>query len=578
MVKSCVQYLVALSLLITCFDHTFLFSQESAQADRRVDVVVFSFDRPMQLFAFLESAEKYLTGIGSMHVIYRSSSVAFENGYAEVIDSFPNAIFHKQSHESERDFKSFVLTAMQSASLYMMFAVDDLIVKDHVDLQVCTKALAEQQAWGFFLRLGKNINHCYMLDKVTPCPAGVDIGADMFSWEFSSGDGDWAYPNNTDMTIYLKEDILPFLQTDTYINPNSLEYKWQNWVVKNTKQKGICFQNSKNINVPLNVVNATSGCKQIVFTPLQLLEKFQQGLKIDITQYNQIKNSAPHADIQPTFVQRAEWQVDTVVFSYDRPLQLFAYLESAEKYLTGVHKTHVIYRSSSKNYEEGYKKVAQRFPKVIFHQQQETEESDFKSLVLAALYSSKSFCEYMMFAVDDLVVKDYTDVQVCTKALFEHKAWGFFLRLGKNIQYCYMLYRPTPCPKGEELGNNLFSWTFSQGDGDWGYPNNTDMTIYRKSDLKNCLNTEIFSNPNSMEICLQKLNNMGAKGICFSFSRNINIPINLVNLSGNRNNHSFTPQELLERFEQGLKMNISQFHQVTNVSPHVDYTPTFIAR
>lgn len=273
-----------------------------------------------------------------------------------------------------------------------------------------------------------------------------------------------------------------------------------------------------------------------------------------------------------------DMQVDVVVFSFDRPLQLYAYLESAERYLTGVNETHVIYRSSKFAYEQGYQIVAKRFPKVLFHRQSERPHDDFKPLVVASVYSDASTCPYIMFAVDDIVIKDDVNLEVCTKAMESNKAWGFFLRLGKNITHCYSLNSATPCPEGKDIGKTMFSWKFSKGDGDWGYPNNTDNTIYRKKDILSFLKNGNFKHPNSLEENWQGWRDMEGTGLCFVVSKNINIPMNLVNQSGNRCNHSFTPQELLVKFQQGLKMDIEPFYQVKNRSAHVDFTPTFIPR
>lgn len=271
-------------------------------------------------------------------------------------------------------------------------------------------------------------------------------------------------------------------------------------------------------------------------------------------------------------------RVDVIVFSFDRALQLYAYLESQEKYLTGVNDTHVVYRASSPEHENSYTQVSQRFPKVQFHKQSMTPQNDFKQLVWSSVYSNLSPCSYIMFAVDDLIVKDHVNLVGCTNALEAQKAWGFFLRLGKNINFCYMLNQATPPPACTDVGGGIFAWKFADGQGDWGYPNNVDMTIYRKKDIMAYLRNENYIHPNSLEANWQKWRDMKGKGLCFQTSKNINIPLNLVNPSTNRCNNSFTVPQLLLKFQQGQKINIQAFHQINNTSPHVDYMPTFIPR
>ena len=57
---------------------TFLFSMLCSAEYRKADLVVFSKDRPLQLYAFLESVETYITDLETISVIYRVTSSAYE--------------------------------------------------------------------------------------------------------------------------------------------------------------------------------------------------------------------------------------------------------------------------------------------------------------------------------------------------------------------------------------------------------------------------------------------------------------------------------------------------------------------
>ena len=190
---------------------------------------------------------------------------------------------------------------------------------------------------------------------------------------------------------------------------------------------------------------------------------------------------------------------DFIIFSYDRPMQLYALLESTEHYLTGIDCTTVIYRTSDIRFAHAYKIVQQRFAHVQFVSQGNNPQGDFKPLLMKALKESKS--SYILFAPDDIIVKNYADLQVCAKAMEEYNAYGFFLRLGTHLNASYAYAQPQPIPPLADLNNNLCSWTFADSDSkfDWGYPNNVDMTIYRKSETQTILETKSFTNPYTME-------------------------------------------------------------------------------
>jgi len=285
----------------------FLLATVSLQAKtKQADLVVFSYDRPMQLYACLESVEKYIIGLEKQHVIYRTSSEAFDKAYRVVEARFPNVIFHKQSKvEPHVDFKKFVLFSVYSklsSAEYVLFGVDDIIVKDTVDIEPCVKAMQKEEAWGFFLRLGKNITHTFSHGRDTPVPPGTTTKEQYFVWEFHQGQGDWCYPNTVDMTLYNKEKINKYLKTTDYTNPYFLEDKWAQ--VADYQKKGICSLQSKVINIPVNQVGAFANRCLNTYTPQELLKLFEQGLKIDIKAFYRIENRSAHADVPLSFIPR----------------------------------------------------------------------------------------------------------------------------------------------------------------------------------------------------------------------------------------------------------------------------------
>lgn len=272
-------------------------------------------------------------------------------------------------------------------------------------------------------------------------------------------------------------------------------------------------------------------------------------------------------------------QADLVVFSYDRPLQLYACLESVEKYLTGLELSHVIYRTSSPAFEKAYDEVKRRFPLVIFHRQSDDEPKvDFKKFVLASIYTKRSKAEYVLFGVDDIIVKDRVDLAECIQAMNKERAWGFFLRLGKNITYTYSHRRDTFMPAEALTTGGYIVWEFHQGQGDWCYPNTVDMTIYHKDKINKFLKETDYSNPYYLEDKWAQKADYKQKGICYQTSKVLNIPVNQVGDFVNPCLNSYTTLELLKFFEQGLKIDISPFYQVQNRSHHIDLPLTFISR
>lgn len=272
---------------------------------------------------------------------------------------------------------------------------------------------------------------------------------------------------------------------------------------------------------------------------------------------------------------------DFIIFSYDRPMQLYAFLESAEKYVKNLDSINIIYRVSNSDFELGYKIVKDRFINTKFYKQEVNDKNNnFKELLLKVTFNlTKS--DYLMYGVDDMIVTDYIDINDCIKYLEQEKAYGFFLRLGKNIIFNYTVDIACKVPELTEVNKNtgVYSWKFNTGTGDWGLPASTDMSIYRKKDCKEYFKKFGFINPNQFEDCWINSVDKNLIGLCYEFSKNINIPLNIVqDIKSHRSMNLGLPKDLLEIFLAGFKIDIFKFEKYRNKAPHEELFPEFIER
>lgn len=260
--------------------------------------------------------------------------------------------------------------------------------------------------------------------------------------------------------------------------------------------------------------------------------------------------------------------IDLVVYSFNRPMQLYAFLESAEYYIRGITQVYVIYRASNHSYEQAYQIVHNRFPAIHFIKQSSKPLQDFKSLTLEYIFKLPH--EYIILAVDDIIIKNTIDLQECARALEQYNAYGFYLSLGKNLTYCYSIGKPQKLPPFKDK-NGIYSWYFHEGEYDWEYPNSLDMTLYRKSDLEYLLCYLEYTTPNTLEYALAVNADMSQKGLCYEYSKVLNIPLNIVQTDfANTHTNSFNTEQLLDLFNQGFKIDIKQFHCFANVARHID--------
>lgn len=280
--------------------------------EKRADLVIYSFDRPTQLFALLESIDVYVTGLGDVTVIYRSSGNAFSKAYEEVIDYFPGVIFVKQGSNPRSDFKPLTLQAVFDSSYdYILFAVDDDIVKDFTDVGQSIEQMERYGAYAVYFKMGLHLSYCLPMASDQMVPSYKVLEDDLCIWCFANGKCDWGYPHTVDMTLYRKKDIRRDLCTMSYRSPNTFEGVWAGRARKIMHKRGLFYKRSKLVNLPLNrVQNDCCNSHMNAQSPQELLDLFNQGLKIDIFPLYQVENNDVHMQYVPKFVQRDDTSVE----------------------------------------------------------------------------------------------------------------------------------------------------------------------------------------------------------------------------------------------------------------------------
>ena len=271
------------------------------------DIVVFSYDRPMQLDALLRGVKNHVTGTNKISVIYRASGDEFSSAYSEIRKEFSTVQF---LHQKEvKDFKPLLMSAIKNTTArYMTFVADDIVIKDDISLVDCAYWIERTGAHGYYLRLGNHLTACYPHDCSQEVPEHTQVSGDVHRWNFADGKYDWNCPNNIDMTLYPTSYIVPLFESLSFDNPNELEAVWA--AKKPQKTFGLFFEDSKIVNIPLNLVNDSQENRNMnAFSKKELLEKYNKGERIDIVKFNNIKNNGAHTPYQPTFISSEDQEV-----------------------------------------------------------------------------------------------------------------------------------------------------------------------------------------------------------------------------------------------------------------------------
>ena len=245
-----------------------------------VDVVSYSYNRPIQLLALLESIESLMTGTGDISVIYKADN-QYQSAYDELTNQYPLIRFYNEDSSLDSFWNTFSKCTFDTSNAFIMFASDDDLVVSPVDLRVCTKALLDFDAYAFCLRMGENITKPYLYeDTNTKLPQHEYIAENIMKWTIGKGIGEWGNVHNNHMTILKKSTIKKQLEDIHPFNPD-YTYAWSRCTSQNNQ--ALCFDHSKVTNIPLNIVKNDLGDNQETsfYSTKTLLELFNKGLKID---------------------------------------------------------------------------------------------------------------------------------------------------------------------------------------------------------------------------------------------------------------------------------------------------------
>ncbi len=262
---------------------------------RPINIVVFSKDRAMQLDLFLRSFDTFVKNRDGylINVLYTYSNDNFGAGYEKLIAERPNGI----RWVKETQFKSDLLSLVESTHPYTVFFVDDDVIKDHFDFYDAQGQLFDnsEDILCRSLRLSRDIQYCYT--KQTPTKQPVFRDNNIFKWK--GMEGDFGYPMSVDGHIFRTSDILPLLWDLDYSNPNYLEGHLAQRPINRPKM--VCYTKSIVMNNPINLVQSTSPNVHGNIPAAELNNMFLKGKTIALDNFIGINNVSCHQEMPLIF-------------------------------------------------------------------------------------------------------------------------------------------------------------------------------------------------------------------------------------------------------------------------------------
>lgn len=289
-----------------------------------MQIIIFSYNRALQLEALLFSIEKYWNNIDyHIDIIYNFSHDSYQSGYnllKQKVNDFRGGVsFFKEQkikvpqwtfkeltdiynlkllylcpflrHAKTTFRKQLLQVLKKSKSDHVMFLTDDSTFIKPVQLQ------SEDLEW---INEDPYHNQLSMRHGIeTLGNKNLNYTNERYHWDFSkySSNDHWGYRFSLDAHIYHKEAIRKTLSSISFSNPNTLESSG----ILHTNKKGLfnkgrCFKNMSILSFPINIVQTTFQNEALKASPDVLNEYYLNGYHLEYPQIADFKTFQIYPD------------------------------------------------------------------------------------------------------------------------------------------------------------------------------------------------------------------------------------------------------------------------------------------
>lgn len=269
--------------------------------DDSLAIVIFTKDRPLQLDALLRSLKAHWNPLPDTTVIWKATDSRMRSAYCEVF----SANDPKLKPREEKSFRSDLLEVLTvSAVSRLMFLVDDILFVRPFD-----------PSWLKEVNLRKVVPSLRLDPKVTysqphqcdspPPPLRHSKHAPWLTFSWVKSNEGWSMPHALDGNIFHRKEVLALLKRVDFRSPNSLEYALGAYRFWFKFRMGYCLPDRCILNFALNRVqteNQTFPCGE--YSATTLLEKWNDGWRLNIDEMAQIQSNSTHTECQPVFERR----------------------------------------------------------------------------------------------------------------------------------------------------------------------------------------------------------------------------------------------------------------------------------
>lgn len=251
-------------------------------------------------------------------------------------------------------------------------------------------------------------------------------------------------------------------------------------------------------------------------------------------------------------------QIDSIVFSKDRAMQLYAFLASYTEKVKNRGRMYVLYKCTSQRHQKSYEQLRASFGEENFVF---IAEEAFREQLIRICENSAA--DRIIFYVDDMIFTHEVDYDVLSS--IDTTQHVVALSRGMDMDYSVVMQKQLNLPPFTKQVNNLsrFNWNHSIEYSDWTFPLGVSGYMYGRIEITAMLKSILFKAPNSLENAMQIFLPyfINRYGLCSVNASCVCVHANLVQTEKiNKTLGTYSIEELLDLWEKGKRIDLLQFY------------------
>jgi hypothetical protein len=279
--------------------------QLSEKRIKGLSCIIFSKDRPLQLFSLLETLSINLTEPIEITIIYKVTNERFEKSYLDLIEEINIHRLNINWVQENEEFKSLLSKILKKVNTNkIFFLTDDNIALRPINISQIMDVASKCNILS--LRHSPNITVSYntSMKNLKPVLVQSCSNKNLIKFKWFMEKAEWSDPYSLDGHVYSTNHIQSLINISEFRAPNSLESSLKYYNFLQINKVSYCFKKSLFVNIPLNLTQSEWINKSEGMSIYHALEAWEKNLKFKILDLKEYVPKSTHEIINLNLISR----------------------------------------------------------------------------------------------------------------------------------------------------------------------------------------------------------------------------------------------------------------------------------